>query len=75
MLTKLIPDNTEGFLRASRLYYAMGEVEDSLKWGILFTVNDLPDYCREIRECLKLDPDHKSCYSFYKVSEHIVTYF
>lgn len=23
---------------------------------------------REIRECLKLDPDHKTCFPFYKVS-------
>lgn len=22
---------------------------------------------REIRECLKLDPDHKECFPFYKV--------
>ena len=22
----------------------------------------------EVRECLKLDPDHKDCYPFYKVS-------
>ena len=25
--------------------------------------------CREIRECLKLDPDHKLCFPHYKVSE------
>lgn len=31
MLTKLIPDNTEGYYRASQLYYALGEEEDSLK--------------------------------------------
>ena len=23
-------------------------------------------YCSEIRECLKLDPDHKECFQFYK---------
>ena len=23
--------------------------------------------CREIRECLRLDPDHKVCFPFYKV--------
>lgn len=22
--------------------------------------------CSEVRECLKLDPDHKQCYSHYK---------
>ncbi len=25
-------------------------------------------YCREIRNCLKLDPDHKQCFPHYKVS-------
>ena len=25
-------------------------------------------FSREIRECLKLDPDHKECFPFYKVS-------
>ena len=25
-------------------------------------------FFREIRECLKLDPDHKECFPFYKVS-------
>ena len=52
MTTKLVPDNTQAFLRASKLYYQMGDDEDSLK---------------EIRECLKLDPDHKDCFPFYKV--------
>ena len=23
--------------------------------------------CREVRECLKLDPDSKTCFPFYKV--------
>lgn len=50
-LTKLINDNTEGFLELSLLYYRMGEDEQSLA---------------EIRECLKLDPDHKECFSHYK---------
>ena len=30
----------------------------------VFFVPSLP---REIRECLKLDPDHKDCFPFYKV--------
>lgn len=25
-----------------------------------------PRVCSEVRECLKLDPDHKQCYSHYK---------
>ncbi|KAK3730173.1 hypothetical protein QZH41_016006 [Actinostola sp. cb2023] len=49
--TKLINDNTEGYLKMSRLHYEMGELEDAL---------------REIRECLKLDQDHKQCHPFYK---------
>lgn len=27
----------------------------------------MPSLSREIRECLKLDPDHKDCFPFYKV--------
>ena len=29
-------------------------------------------FFREIRECLKLDPDHKECFPFYKVSIIII---
>ena len=29
-------------------------------------------FSREIRECLKLDPDHKECFPFYKVSIIII---
>ncbi|CAF0804561.1 unnamed protein product [Didymodactylos carnosus] len=47
---KLIPDNTAAFLRISELLYQMGEAEDSLN---------------NIRECLKLDPDHKQCHTHY----------
>lgn len=49
--TRLTSDNTAGFLQICRLQYQMGELEDAL---------------REIRECLKLDPDHKDCFSLYK---------
>ncbi|KAK7089969.1 dnaJ homolog subfamily C member 3-like [Littorina saxatilis] len=48
---KLTPDNTKGYLRLSLLHYQMGEEEDSLL---------------QIRECLKLDPDHKECFAHYK---------
>merc|ERR1739842_23212 len=49
--TKLIKDDTAGFLRLSKLYYKNGDVDQGLS---------------EIRECLKLDPDHKECFKFYK---------
>lgn len=39
------------FLTIAKMYYKLGEVEESLN---------------NIRECLKLDPDHKSCMDFYK---------
>lgn len=29
--TKLVTDNTEGFLKISNMYYQLGEAEDSLK--------------------------------------------
>lgn len=49
--TKLVQDNTGGFLRLANLYYQIGDVEQGLS---------------EIRECLKLDPDHKECFQLYK---------
>jgi len=47
---KLIPDNTQAFLQISLLLYSMGDADDSLT---------------NIRECLKLDPDHKQCHQHY----------
>ncbi|XP_031780298.1 dnaJ homolog subfamily C member 3 [Nasonia vitripennis] len=49
--TKLTSDNTEGYYELSNLLYQLGQVQDSLK---------------EIRECLKLDPEHHDCFPFYK---------
>lgn len=48
---KMTADNTRGYLKLSLLHYKMGEEEDSLL---------------QIRECLKLDPDHKECFDHYK---------
>ncbi|XP_047107810.1 dnaJ homolog subfamily C member 3 [Schistocerca piceifrons] len=49
--TKLESDNIVGFLKLSRLLYQLGQAQESLK---------------EIRECLRLDPEHKECFPFYK---------
>lgn len=49
--TKLQSDNTEGYLKLSQLLYSVGHILESLK---------------SVRECLKLDPDHKGCFPFYK---------
>lgn len=49
--TKLRNDNTAAHLKISKLWYRMGDAEESLT---------------EIRECLKLDADHKSCHDHYK---------
>ncbi|XP_064100680.1 dnaJ homolog subfamily C member 3-like [Macrobrachium nipponense] len=49
--TKLTQDNTEGYLKLANMYYQIGDVEQGLN---------------EIRECLKLDPDHKNCFTLYK---------
>lgn len=49
--TKLMSDNTAAFMKLSRLYYGLGEAEESLA---------------QVRECLKLDPDHKECFPHYK---------
>ncbi|ETE70307.1 DnaJ-like subfamily C member 3, partial [Ophiophagus hannah] len=48
---KLKSDNTEAFYKISTIYYELGDHEMSLS---------------EVRECLKLDQDHKECFSHYK---------
>lgn len=50
-LTKLTSDNTAGFYKLSDLHYQLGEATESLN---------------EVRECLKLDPEHSKCFPFYK---------
>ncbi|KAK2144538.1 hypothetical protein LSH36_748g01016 [Paralvinella palmiformis] len=49
--TKLRNDNTAAYFKISKMLYEMGDADESLT---------------EIRECLKLDPDHKDCFSHYK---------
>jgi len=49
--TKLVNDNTQAWYKISTLHYAQGEIERSLE---------------TIRECLKLDQDHKTCKDHYK---------
>ena len=49
--TKLNPDNTKNWMKISELHYKQGQVERSLD---------------TIRECLRLDQDHKSCSDHYK---------
>lgn len=50
-VNRLTSDNLVGYYRVSKLLYDMGHVTDALK---------------EIRECLKLDPEHPECFAFYK---------
>ncbi|XP_022098739.1 dnaJ homolog subfamily C member 3-like [Acanthaster planci] len=50
-ITKLKPDSTEEYFQMSHLFYILGDLEESLS---------------SIRECLKLDQDHKDCYAHYK---------
>ncbi|CAG4976823.1 unnamed protein product [Parnassius apollo] len=50
-VNRLQQDSTDGYYRLATLLYQLGHVSDSLK---------------EIRECLKLDPEHKKCFPFYK---------
>jgi len=56
-IAKLTNDNTDAYLKLSQLHYIMGEEEESLK---------------EIRECLKLDQDHKACHIHYKKVKKLV---
>uniref|UniRef100_A0A6B2E771 Putative dsrna-activated protein kinase inhibitor p58 n=1 Tax=Phlebotomus kandelakii TaxID=1109342 RepID=A0A6B2E771_9DIPT len=50
-VNRLSQDSTVGYFRLATLLYNMGHTADALK---------------EIRECLKLDPEHKDCFPFYK---------
>merc|ERR1711973_101916 len=52
-------DNTAASFKLSNLHYQIGEAEESLI---------------EIRECLKLDPEHKDCYPFYKKLKKVAKY-
>jgi len=44
-------DNREGYLKMSVLWYRLGDIEQSLE---------------EVRQCLKLDQEHKQCKAHYK---------
>ncbi|XP_064614788.1 dnaJ homolog subfamily C member 3-like [Liolophura sinensis] len=55
--TKLRNDNTAAYYKVSKLHYDIGEADESLM---------------EIRECLKLDPDHKQCFPHYKKVKKLV---
>lgn len=48
--------DTATYLKIANLCYRMGEVDDALN---------------NVRECLKLDPDHKSCMEFYKPTKKL----
>ncbi|XP_059618754.1 dnaJ homolog subfamily C member 3 [Phlebotomus argentipes] len=50
-VNRLSQDSTAGYFRLAELLYNLGHTADALK---------------EIRECLKLDPEHKDCFPFYK---------
>lgn len=50
-VNRLTQDGTSGFFKLAKLLYEIGHAADALK---------------EIRECLKLDPEHKDCFPLYK---------
>uniref|UniRef100_A0A182J5W9 Uncharacterized protein n=1 Tax=Anopheles atroparvus TaxID=41427 RepID=A0A182J5W9_ANOAO len=50
-VNRLSHDSTDGYYQLSRILYDIGDSGTALK---------------EIRECLKLDPEHKDCFPFYK---------
>ncbi|GAB0088734.1 dnaJ homolog subfamily C member 3 [Sergentomyia squamirostris] len=50
-VNRLSQDSTAGYFRLATLLYDLGHTADALK---------------EIRECLKLDPEHKDCFPLYK---------
>ncbi|XP_030374428.1 dnaJ homolog subfamily C member 3 [Scaptodrosophila lebanonensis] len=61
-VNRLSQDSTEGHYNIAQLLYGIGHATNALK---------------EIRECLKFDPEHKLCFPFYKklrkVEKQLVT--
>lgn len=55
-VNRLSQDSTDGYFNLSTLLYKLGHASDALK---------------EIRECLKLDPEHKQCFPFYKTLKKV----
>ncbi|KAL7286259.1 hypothetical protein TKK_0019436 [Trichogramma kaykai] len=55
-VARLTSDNTDAYYELSTLLYQLGLVQDSLK---------------EVRECLKLDPEHETCFPFYKKTKKV----
>lgn len=55
-VNRLSQDSTTGFYRLSKLLYELGHTVDALK---------------EVRECLKLDPEHADCFPFYKTVKKV----
>lgn len=55
ILAKLNVD-ANSYLKISKLCYRLGDIQESLN---------------NVRECLKLDPDHKSCMDFYKPTKRL----
>ncbi|KAL5274687.1 DNAJC3 family protein [Megaselia abdita] len=50
-VNKLTQDSTDGYFQIAQLLYDIGHATSALK---------------EIRECLKLDPENKNCFPLYK---------
>lgn len=50
-VNRLSQDSTDGYYTLSKILYDLGDSGSALK---------------EIRECLKLDPEHKDCFPLYK---------
>jgi len=58
-MVKLTNDNTAGYYKLASLHYQLGEAEEALM---------------EIRECLKLDPEHGECYPLYKTLKKVAKF-
>lgn len=72
IVTKLSTDNTDNMFDTSKLLYNVGDLEESLRWVSVKKTGIELNVFSVIRECLKLNPDHKSCYPFYKQLRKVV---
>lgn len=57
-----------GVMRISAYNFPVEIALKCFSFGFVLKCVHMIFFFREIRECLKLDPDHKECFPFYKVS-------
>lgn len=64
--TKLLADPTDAYYKITIMYYQMGNVQQSLECACISSSSISVCLFSQVRECLRLNPDHKQCFPHYK---------